>query len=407
MALPLVLTACASPEAAPLRSPWVTRAGVTAHGYAPPGANLPPPAAAALVPVELGAVPYDGITLPLGSPDARFVATQSGGLPDWDVLLAAPGAAAAAALRNTVEIHALPATGRPLARLPAGFRSAGPRSSRASWSSAWPDGRPRRRPAPWVARGPPIVFLTPMPARRRRSTSGELAFVARAGRWPVRASVPMPDAYGASAMPGRIVALPGVRGRQPARSTRSPCPTRGARLLLLLVRIDLRCRPAIECVCGRADAEPGLLSLSVRRLGAVALARALARNSERPRRSAAVLARRADHRVGAPRPRRHAARPRRPPGPVRLHLGRRCRRARPVHRFVHRGRPCRADDRRRHHGRTDVLRTATSDTSGNIDPPANRDGRDAVHPFAHERPGGGKIFVPDRPAFAHSIRCLG
>jgi hypothetical protein len=39
----------------------------------------------------LGSVPYDGQVLPLVSPDARFLATQSGMAPSWEILLAAPG----------------------------------------------------------------------------------------------------------------------------------------------------------------------------------------------------------------------------------------------------------------------------------------------------------------------------
>ncbi len=38
----------------------------------------------------LGAVPFDGMTLPVVSPDGRFIAAQSGALPPWDVLLAQP-----------------------------------------------------------------------------------------------------------------------------------------------------------------------------------------------------------------------------------------------------------------------------------------------------------------------------
>ena len=37
----------------------------------------------------LGSVAYDGVTLPLVSPDARFVAVQEGTAPGWPALLAA------------------------------------------------------------------------------------------------------------------------------------------------------------------------------------------------------------------------------------------------------------------------------------------------------------------------------
>lgn len=39
----------------------------------------------------LGSVPYDGQVLPLVSPDGRFLVTQTGLAPSWDVVLAEPG----------------------------------------------------------------------------------------------------------------------------------------------------------------------------------------------------------------------------------------------------------------------------------------------------------------------------
>lgn len=39
----------------------------------------------------LGAIQYDGFTLPIASPDGRFVAVQTGVAPDWPTLLAARG----------------------------------------------------------------------------------------------------------------------------------------------------------------------------------------------------------------------------------------------------------------------------------------------------------------------------
>ncbi|MBX3403571.1 MAG: hypothetical protein KF699_09200 [Phycisphaeraceae bacterium] len=254
MSLPLVLAACASPEAAPVRSPWITRAGVAAHGYAPPGANLPPPAAAALLPVELGAVPYDGITLPLVSPDARFVATQTGGLPDWDVLLAAPGAVAAAALRNTVEVHALPATGRPVARLPAGFllgRSAVEQGFLVEVPGQTGDSR-RIGLAPWAARGTAdIVFLTPdapgsCAAFGVLGPRGELAYCLREradGPFVLRIRTDALDARSERecAMPGASLLFPLFEDDANPRALyalAAPHP-REPRLPLLLVRIDL------------------------------------------------------------------------------------------------------------------------------------------------------------------------
>jgi hypothetical protein len=43
--------------------------------------------------MPLGIVPHDGFALPLISPDGRFVATQTGSAPEWNVTLAQPGAA--------------------------------------------------------------------------------------------------------------------------------------------------------------------------------------------------------------------------------------------------------------------------------------------------------------------------
>ncbi len=42
--------------------------------------------------VPLGSVVYDGQTLPLASPDGRFIAVQEGEAPTWEVMLAEPGA---------------------------------------------------------------------------------------------------------------------------------------------------------------------------------------------------------------------------------------------------------------------------------------------------------------------------
>jgi len=44
--------------------------------------------------VSLGDVEYDGLALPLISPDARFIATQVGPTPSWETVLAEPGAVA-------------------------------------------------------------------------------------------------------------------------------------------------------------------------------------------------------------------------------------------------------------------------------------------------------------------------
>jgi hypothetical protein len=45
----------------------------------------------------IGRVPYDGLSLPLVSPDGRFIATQTGQAPPWEALLAEPGVGVTAA----------------------------------------------------------------------------------------------------------------------------------------------------------------------------------------------------------------------------------------------------------------------------------------------------------------------
>lgn len=40
----------------------------------------------------LGAVPFDGMTLPITSPGGKYIAAQSGAIPPWETLLAEPGA---------------------------------------------------------------------------------------------------------------------------------------------------------------------------------------------------------------------------------------------------------------------------------------------------------------------------
>ncbi|HZW07095.1 MAG TPA: hypothetical protein VFF65_08215 [Phycisphaerales bacterium] len=56
----------------------------------PPGATTTTRLAASIKP--LGTVPYDGLTLPLVTPDGRWIVTQTGPLPPWEAVLAEPGA---------------------------------------------------------------------------------------------------------------------------------------------------------------------------------------------------------------------------------------------------------------------------------------------------------------------------
>lgn len=86
-------------------------------------ARRPPPAeAAAAGPGEIspahmraevqprGTIPYDDMTLPLVSPDGRYLATQTGLPPDWPTVLAEAGAIVPDLTR--VEVYELPLEGR-------------------------------------------------------------------------------------------------------------------------------------------------------------------------------------------------------------------------------------------------------------------------------------------------------
>ena len=57
--------------------------------------------------LPLGSVPFDGFTLPLVSPDGRYVATQTNTPPEWPTLLAEPGAVPPTA--TTIQVYALDA----------------------------------------------------------------------------------------------------------------------------------------------------------------------------------------------------------------------------------------------------------------------------------------------------------
>lgn len=50
----------------------------------------------------VGRVPYDGITVPLVSPDGRYVASQSGRTPSWDTIFAGPDQASPVGIKITV-----------------------------------------------------------------------------------------------------------------------------------------------------------------------------------------------------------------------------------------------------------------------------------------------------------------
>src|SRR5215510_4158247 len=55
--------------------------------------------------LPLGVVPYDNMTLPIASPDGRYIATQTGVAPTWETVLAEREATVPTATR--IEIYAL------------------------------------------------------------------------------------------------------------------------------------------------------------------------------------------------------------------------------------------------------------------------------------------------------------
>lgn len=100
----LFLSACVtetvpSPRVPSLVSPGRPASLPHASGSAPSGPIATPATSAVTLTSRvianikpLGVVPYDGQVLPISSPDARFLAVQEGEPPNWDTLLAAPGA---------------------------------------------------------------------------------------------------------------------------------------------------------------------------------------------------------------------------------------------------------------------------------------------------------------------------
>jgi hypothetical protein len=107
------LTGCVTTE---------TRTGGT---IIPPPPNAPPPAFGSASQTRVSAigvcsVPYDGFTLPLVSPDGRWLATQTGVPPTWPTLLAVEGQTPPRA--SAIEIWALDArTGWSVARTETGL----------------------------------------------------------------------------------------------------------------------------------------------------------------------------------------------------------------------------------------------------------------------------------------------
>lgn len=107
---PAILRPARTAGSAPATAPPAAPGAPGAAAPAPTGAARPANPAAAHVVAEvrpLGAVPYDDMTLPIVSPDARFLATAVGVAPPWEAILAERGAAPGAASR--IEVYELAA----------------------------------------------------------------------------------------------------------------------------------------------------------------------------------------------------------------------------------------------------------------------------------------------------------
>lgn len=95
----------------------------------------------------VGGIPFDGQTLPLISPDARFLATQTGEAPDWPTILAQN--AASPPTRTKIEIYDL--TRDPIRRIkPADALPAGAMLGRACTSTSFLVEVPRPDASRWI-----------------------------------------------------------------------------------------------------------------------------------------------------------------------------------------------------------------------------------------------------------------
>ena len=137
---------------------------------------------AAILPLAQ-AIPYDGVVLPLTSPNGNFIATQSGVPPTWDTLLANPGASPPAA--TAVQIFRVDHASRlvePVAMLSEpcvlgrgcddrGFLVESPRDDGSRWigHASWSTGQ-----IDWVVRDEHVNAFAAMGPR------GEIAWCRRA-----------------------------------------------------------------------------------------------------------------------------------------------------------------------------------------------------------------------------------
>lgn len=95
----------------------------------------------------VGGIPFDGQTLPLISPDARFLATQTGDAPDWPTILAQNGASPPT--RTRIEIYDL--TKEPIRRIKlADSLPAGAMLGRAATTTSFLVEVPRPDASRWI-----------------------------------------------------------------------------------------------------------------------------------------------------------------------------------------------------------------------------------------------------------------
>ncbi|MBX3385064.1 MAG: hypothetical protein KF768_00675 [Phycisphaeraceae bacterium] len=93
-AIALALSACVVDEVRPV-SPFETiaranRDAAAAGASRTPGATQTRSTRGGIALLPLGRVRYDGVTLPLTSPDGRWLVAQEGDAPDWSTILAVP-----------------------------------------------------------------------------------------------------------------------------------------------------------------------------------------------------------------------------------------------------------------------------------------------------------------------------
>ncbi len=128
-----VLGGCVTERREPARGVRVTPGGAATGGPAPvmpregepiarPARGVTTSAAVGVTFVPLGVVAYDGQTLPIMSPDGRFLAAQQGEAPQWAAILGEDGAVPP--VRSSIGVYQISGTSaRPLAQasaLPAG-----------------------------------------------------------------------------------------------------------------------------------------------------------------------------------------------------------------------------------------------------------------------------------------------